>query len=183
MTGSHDILLQHDDVLLPHWKEFTTALQLHHDSNIQFTIQNAQLTPSVTDLLMPSLKGKLKELFLDNNGFVNVSDGVTFAIKCMESNRQLKEFNYANNRLVRMKHVSLLLDAVIIHPSITKIRLENCLRGDIDGYIVLQFLFNSDKRFETIDLENNSIQTGGGTTVSDYIATNPPLRNLFFIKQ
>ena len=32
---------------------------------------------------------------------------------------------------------------------------------------------------ECIDLERNSIQTNGGTEISDYISNNPPLKNLF----
>ena len=67
------ILLQHDNVLLPHWKEFATAFQLSYDKNTELKIQNMQLIPAVMVLLIPALKGKLKTLFLDNNDLVGVA--------------------------------------------------------------------------------------------------------------
>jgi len=173
--GEAGILLQHDDALLPHWKEFATALQLLHGNNIQFTIQNVQLSHSVINMLIPALKGRLKLLFLDNNGFINIRKGIDFSIKCMESNHQLKEFYMANNQLRGMENARSLLDAIISHPSIESVRLEGCLGGDINGYDVLCYLIDSGKNFHSIDLENNNIRTGGGTAISDYITRNAPL--------
>ena len=137
---ANGIVLQHDDALLPHWREFANALQLSPDSNIKFTIQNVQLTSSVIDILIPSLKGKLTDLFLYNNGLVNVSDSVEFAVKCIKSNRQMNKLYLTNNQLGNMKNTTTVLDAVISHPSIERIRLDDCLGGgDVNGYDALSF--------------------------------------------
>ena len=96
----------------------------------------------------------------------------------------------SNNPLEGVENAQLVLDAIIGHPSITNISLENCLRGGgINGYDMLCSLLASGKSFEYIDLDNNDIETGlldlegnsisGNTAIPDYIASNPPLKKLF----
>ena len=92
-------LLRYDDALLPHWKEFATALQLNRNNNIEFTIQNVQLTPSVIDLLIPVLKGKLIKLCLNGNEFTSIRQGIKLVVKCMEYNHQMREFTCQTTRL------------------------------------------------------------------------------------
>ena len=137
--------LQYDDALLPHWIEFTTALQLCQNNSLDFTIQNVKITTPVIDLLIPALKGKLQKLFLDNNQFTIREGRITFAVKCMESNHQMKNIYLANNQLGGMENATAVLDAVTRHPSIEHVRLENCLGRNIDGYNILCSLLASDK--------------------------------------
>ena len=139
-------LLQYDDVLLPHWKEFITALQLlHHGIDLNLTMQNVQLTSSVISMLTPAMRGKLKTLFLDNNGFVSDQKGIEFLVTCMQSNRKLNDFYLSSNQLGGIENARSVLDAVRSHPSIDKVRFENCLGGDINGYDMLCFLLASVK--------------------------------------
>jgi len=173
-------VLQYDNVLLPHWEELATALQLCQNSKIEFTIQNVQLIPSVMDLLITAFKGKLNDLFLDNNEFLNIHEGTEFIVTCIQSNRQMTEFCLLNNQLGSAENARSVLDAIISHPSINYIRLENCLGGEeINGYDMLCSLLASGKPFDTVDFERNSIQTNGDTSIPDCIANNPPLKSLF----
>jgi len=181
LGGVAGTILQHDKVLLPHWKEFTTALQLSHGIDLNLTIQNVQLTISVTDLLIPAVKGKLKSLFLDNNDLFQVGNywGILFVVKCIEINRPMKELYLANNQIGNMSYAATLLEAIISHPSIEYVRLENCFDGgEINGYNILRTLLASDKRFKVIDFDRNNIQTNGDTAIPNYIASNPQLRTL-----
>jgi len=131
------------------------------------------------DLLTPALKGKLFDtVYLENNNFVSTFEGVTFAVEIIKSISQLKTFDLVNNQLETTDNVNLMLDAVISHPSIERVRLENCLGGDINGYDALCYLLASGKSFECIDIERNNIHTMGGTEIPHYIATNPPLKTL-----
>jgi hypothetical protein len=78
-----------------------------------------------------------------------------------------------------MENAHSILGAVVSHPSIDRICLENCLLGeDINGYDVLCYLLTSGKSFEFIEFDKNNICTGGGTAIPDYIATNPPTTRL-----
>ena len=80
-VNDHTILL-HDDLLLPHWKEFAIALQLYHNSSrlLNFYLRNVELTSSVMDLLASALKRKaiFKYVVFDGNDFVNTHDGIEF---------------------------------------------------------------------------------------------------------
>ena len=171
------------DVLLPHWKEFANALQLYQNCGglLSFSICNVQLTPSVMDLLATALKGKtiFKKVELERNDFVNTREGIDFAVKLVKDNPKLEHFDWANNPIERMEDARYLVEAIISHPGIVGIRIENCLGEDINGYEILRSLFTSGRSFVAIDLEGNDIRTGGGTEISDYLATNPPLEYLF----
>ena len=68
------VTLQHDDIFLPHWKEFVDALQQYshepekrHDRVLH--MHNVQLPPSVSDMLTPILQ--LKGFTLDVEGYWN----------------------------------------------------------------------------------------------------------------
>ena len=50
------------------------------------------------------------------------------------------------------------------------------------GYNWLCNLLASNKRFDYIDLEDNSIKTGGGTAIPDFITKNPSLQKLCLTK-
>lgn len=171
--------LPYHKALLPHWKEFTTALQLCQTNDAAFTIQGVQLTTSVMDLLTPAMRGKLEQLFFDNIGFVTIREGIEFSMKCMDSNQQLNTFCWVSNPLVSTENARYLVEAIINHPSIDYVQLENCFGDDIDGYNVVKLLLDSDKSWKTIDLEQNNISTRCGTEIPDFIASNPPLEHLY----
>ena len=174
-----ETILLHDDILLPHWKEFANALQLNQNSSRLLSICTVQLTSSVMDLLVPALKGKpFKIINFNNNELVNVREGIEFAVKSMENSSELERFNWVNNRIDTMENAQFLLDSMTTHPHVDKVRLECCFGEDINGYEILRVLLASGKRFLSLDLEKNNIRTGG-TEISDYLATNPPLENLY----
>ena len=179
---SDDTLLQHHDILLPRWRELANALHLYHSPNPLdfFSVHNIQLTSSVIDLLSPALYGnKIEKLTLNNNDFVYVSDGIKFAVEVIKNNPNMKQFFWDYNQLESIENARSVLDAVINHPSIERIRLESCFDGEIIGYDVLCYLLASGKSFQHIDFEGNEIETGGGSAIPDYIASNSPLKHLF----
>jgi len=177
------IVMQHDDILLPHWNEFATALQLYQNEINEFSIRNVKLTDPIIRLLTESLKHKpIYEFFLNNNEFDDTEQLVKFALEIIQSNRQIKDFWCSGNQLESMDNANRWVEAIISHPSINKVRLENCLRGDINVYQILCSLIASNKAFSTIDLDNNGLQTGDSTDLPDYIANNPPLKILYLQK-
>ena len=181
-----ETILLHDDILLPHWKEFANALQLYQNSgglpNFHiFNICNVQLTSSVIALLTQAVKGKaiFKSFALVRNEFVNVREGIDFAVKLVEDNPNLERFDWVDNEIESTEDARYLVNAITTHPHIDDVRLENCFGEDIDGYEILRSLVTSGKSFAHIDLEGNNIRTGGGTEISDYLAANPTLKELF----
>ena len=139
-------------------------------------------------LLAQALKGKaiLKSFALVRNEFVNAREGIDFAVKLVEDNPNLEQFDWVNNRietvnndLETMEDARYLVDAITSHTHINHIRFENSFGEDIIGYEILRSLVTNGKRFLSIDLERNNIRTGGGTVIPDFLAANPPLKKLF----
>jgi hypothetical protein len=58
------------------------------------------------------------------------------------------------------------------------VTFDTCFGEDVDAYSILRSLLASNKEFLHIDIEDNNIRTGGGTEISDYLATNPRLEEL-----
>ena len=185
-----ETILLHDDLLLPHWMEIANALQLYHNSSrlLNLSICNLQLLSLVIDLLAQALKGKtiLKSFGLDRNEFVNehsyfvnTRKGIDFAVDIIGDNPKLERFYWLNNDIDRMEDARYLVDAIISHPRVQHIRLDNCFGDDINGYDAFRCLFTCGKSFSHIALEGNEIRTGGSTEISDYLATNPPLKKLY----
>ena len=78
-----------------------------------------------------------------------------------------------------MDDANCLIEAIISHPSIDVIGLENCFGDNVNACgILFSLLLASNKEFSHIDLDSNNIRTGGGTEIPDYLATNPPLKEL-----
>jgi len=179
-----DMLLRHDNILMPHWIEFTNALQLYYNiEKFELTFTNIQLTPSVKQLLSSSLKGKpISALNLENIRFVSARGGIDFATECIKSIQQLEQFEWINNNLIESTaDASYLLNAVISHPSINNIRFTfgHSFGNNIDGYEVLCSILTSSKDFISIDFSGNRIQTRGGSEIPDYIAMNTSLTHLY----
>ena len=182
--GSGGDVLQQDDALLPHWKELANALQLHELNHYKLIIHNVQLTSSVLDILAPALKGKqITDFVLKRNEFAN-NEGIKFITECIKHNNELQVFAWVNNQIDNTKDAMLLVNVIISHPSINSVQIENCLVGDgINScYEVLRQIFASDRTWGELDLEGNNIQTKGDTAIPNYIASNPPLKNLYLAR-
>ena len=176
--------LQHDDILLPHWKELANTLQLHELNDYILLMHNIQLTSEVLDLLAPALKGKAFTRFsLFNNDFEDTHKGIEFITECVKSNNKLLKIHCHSKQFDNMKDVHQLVDAIINNLSINRVDIENCLGGDMNSYEAIRPLFNnSDRTWESIALENNYICTNGDTAIPDYIASNPPLNHLYLAR-
>ena len=114
-------VLLHDDILLPHWEELANALQLYHNSSrlLHLSICHVQLTSSVIALLASALKGKaiFKNFELSNNEFVNVREGIDFAVKLVEDNPNLEQFEWGIMKLRGWKMLVIwLMQLSAIHP-------------------------------------------------------------------
>ena len=178
-------VLLHDDVLLPHWNELANALQLYqtlHSSTVisELDFYNVQLAPSVLGLLLPALRrNRVKHFILEKNDFANVHEGIEFVLDVIRGNQKMMGLKWINNRINNMEDAQLLIDAVSSHPSIDEFHLDSCFGGDgVNGYEVLQSILSECNNFTTISVNRNSIRTGGGTEISDFILGNPPLMEL-----
>ena len=181
--GDSRVLL-HDDALLPHWQEFANAVQLYQnpEASRRFAIVNVQLSSAVMKMLTPALRDKPWFEGFGLNNIRNSGEGIAFAIDIIQSNQKLEQFFWGNNPIESMNDVNHLVEVVISHPRIYCINLNNCFGENVDVYSMLCSLLASGKQCSWIDLSSNNIRTGGRTELPDFLATNPPLCNLFLEK-
>lgn len=182
-NGDLDYIVGHHDVLLPHWRELANAIQIYDSCNgaVVLTIMNVELQPVVLDMLALALKSKeIKTLELRDNGFDNEDSrvGIDFAVEVMKTSPSLKVFEWVENNMNSMNDMKHLLGAITSHPSLKHIALNGCCGGEVDGYEVLYSLLTSSSNFNHIDVGFINIETMGRTDLSDYLATNPALREL-----
>ena len=57
-------------------------------------------------------------------------------------------------------------------------KVSNCCGEGFNGYDLLCLLLQFNRNLTCIYLQNNNIQTNGGTHLPDFLATNPPLGTL-----
>ena len=68
------------------------------------------------------------------------------------------------------------MDAIVLHPSLLSVYLDNCFRIDVECCYVLQMLISRRVAFEEIGFPCNNLVLNGCAQLPDYIATNPPLK-------
>ncbi|KAL7537176.1 hypothetical protein ACHAXR_007645 [Thalassiosira sp. AJA248-18] len=175
-------VLLHDDIILPHWREFADALQMYqrpldNDASGTFSVSNIQLTSAVVDMLAPALvKKNFRHFELDHNMFPNIRDGIEFACKFAKSNPNLDSYQWLNNPIGCSSDLGHLLDAINGLPSLERIGLSRCCGRNLNGYSTLRSIITGNQYCEDIDLSSNNIRTMGSTHLPDFLATNPPLK-------
>jgi len=173
--------------LLPHWKEFTKALEQYgffinqsvakrDDSTLRLI--DMDLPEEVIDLLSNALKSThFQKISLSNNNFGQ--KGIDFALNYLKSNTILKTFTLINNTINNMDDINKLCRIIKQHSSIEILHLNGCRGEDIDGYEMLKTVMNAGKeKLKVMSLTNNSISTDGGTFISDFLSADPILETL-----
>ena len=91
LEGTNGIVLRHDDILLPHWREFTEALRQYNLGAVSDTtcrLSNLELHSSVPDMLNQALKAKSFRA-LEMTDVVGGANGVQFAVDFVRNNPKL----------------------------------------------------------------------------------------------
>ena len=143
-------------------------------------ITSVQLVPPVLKLLAPALKGKpiFKSLHLEDNKFTDARKGIEFVIEFIKSNQTLKKFNWMTNRIDSIDDANQ--PAIMSHPSIDHVQLDNCFGDNVISYDILRSLFTSNKMLQLISFEGNGISV---VTLQYQTFLQPILRSSICIYQ
>jgi len=187
-TGNGEISivadLPYNEAFLPHWQEFSNALQQYHyhlkhsskqREESKLYLYGITLPKEVIDLLAKALKSThFEELILMRNHFGQ--KGIEFSLDYLKNNPILKAFSLANNPINNMNDINKLCKIVKVHPTIECLALASCKGEDINGYEMLKTVMDAGKsKLVNISLTGNQISTKGDTFISDFFATNPVL--------
>ncbi|KAL7524103.1 hypothetical protein ACHAWF_000815, partial [Thalassiosira exigua] len=197
------VMLRHDDILMPLWREFVDSLQLYpalpptetnsdstnngggglfHLGNNRggnFYLSNVQVSSDILRMLTPSLKMKhFYSLMLHNNGFDNPTEGINFAIEFAKSNRGLRELNWLKNSIGSIDNLDRLVQSLVQHPQLECVFFNECWDETVSGYRLLHALTSRENHFTSVYVTSNNLRTGGSTHLPDYLASNPYLKDL-----
>jgi len=182
-----EVLLQHDDILLPYWKEFMGALKDHELVEMHgghtFSVTNVQLTPSVVTMLKESLSAmKLKFSKLEfRQSFVDNNVGLEFLSHHIQINPQLTHVFLSKNPVDNVESIHTLLNVINDHPTLCVVPFNKICGEGLNGYDILPAIISllGGSKTYRVYLDSNNIRTNGGTLLSDLIMTNNPrLKNL-----
>ena len=178
---AEEVTIIHDDTLISHWRELADALkQQNLCTGVQLNIINMHLPYEVLAILMQGLAEKdMHRMSLDGVVFQEFRQGIDFAVDMIQRSRMMQHFCWAYNgmSMTDITDSNRLFEAVVNHPSLTTITLDAYI-GHANGYDNLISLLTTQSTMKELVYRGNNVLTGGDTRLSEFIATNPPLREL-----
>ena len=117
-----------------------------YPNSFKLAIHYIQLSAPVLMLLKPALKGKgkLKEIDLWDNKisveddiftrFEDTEECIELVTELIKDSKQMEKFTLGGNH-IDTKDAQNLVDAIVAHPSINSVCLEDCFR-DTTGYAI-----------------------------------------------
>jgi len=177
---NENTILIHDDILLPHLRQLTDALEEYNypDAPENLYLTNIQIVPEVIDMFTQALAAtKVKNIYINDTDFVQVCDQLNFVTKIMQDNSQMRVFRWNGIPIRNNQHANDLAGVINNHSHLKAIGMSSCFTQGNHGHAIVCRLLSGDK-YEKVRFCNNNVVTLGNTHIPDYIATNPPLTNL-----
>ena len=171
--------LQHDDIILPHWKRFAAALSSFTLSRKLTSVcfGRIRLSKAVMDMLLQSLKtAPVDRLYFYYNGLGK--DGYTWLIEVLNSNTSLKTLSIESNPIESYVVATKFINALIGHPNVDTLSLNGCRLGQNNGVVVNAILPALLQHLTVVSLNDNDIGSYGATLISGYLAKNPLIQKL-----
>ena len=177
-----------NNALLPHWKEFAAALEqftpainlLPDNFESGFLFYFVQLNLDAMMLIKEALIGKPFQnmSFTNNDSGNNVPAGMSVEaiLDIVESNKHLRKLEIDRNRIGR-DHIEKLCSAVHTH-TILELSLFNSFEPGIGDEMLTSLLSIDGLKLEKLDMSSSNITSAVGMLLSDFIETNPRMREL-----
>ena len=172
----------HDDVLLPHWRDFVEALTQYakfayrKDHGVEsFIIWNVELHKKVLAMLNPALKTtNMKGLILGYNEFG--SDGISFMSEILSSNPFIEGVGLRENQIDTVDDMRCICNSIMRRPDYPQCQFGLLSSFNGNDPELLQTIIDASRHLEKILISGNGIGTLGADIISDFLASNPPLK-------
>ena len=184
LTFVNDHML-HDDILLPHWKEFADALMQYQKFNHRedygievFQIEHVQLQQEVIDMLAPALEtSQINTIRLGRN---IGSDILLFTEEIIQNNPHLKQVGW-RDQIQSVDDMRRLCNSIedsvaLANSSLNAIGLYNTYDGDNSE--MMRIVLDASLQLDTLGLISNGIGSIGAQLIANWLSSNPPLRTL-----
>jgi len=195
LNGEHPIFnYAVNNELLPHWREFAAALEqftpainLLPDNCVSFfRLDGVQLNPDAILLIKEALIGKpfQRLCFINNDDGNNAEDlarggmSVDAILDIVESNKRLRKLDIQKNR-IGIEDIERLCSTVRNY-ALVELDLYESFEPGVGDQMLATLLTGCDLKLERLDMFRNNITSAVSTILSDFLASNPTLKELSF---
>ena len=178
--------------LSPHWREFAAALKQFKpgfgmflsDDKIEtfITFGTVTLNQETTQLVSEALMNMpFKALHIERNP--RIHGGMSTIAKIMGNNKHLQKLDMYRIQDMDRNDISELCSAIQRHPSLVDVTMMECFSDGLGDEMLHTLLRTSELKLERLQMSSDGITIDGITTdgvalLSDYLATNPRLKEL-----
>lgn len=181
-SANTNILLLHDDILLPHWQEFADALvqyqkfayRENHGIERLF-MWNVELDREVLDMLAPILNTTIVKK-LSFGGYDFGSEMVSFVADILKVNPCIEGVGLFNNRIDSVDDMRRFCESITDGNVIREALFEHSFDGNNPE--VMQIVLDASHQLEKLRLKNNGIGAIGAPLIANFLTANPPLKVL-----
>jgi len=169
---------QHNDWMIPHWKELFKALQLRGraDKLETFYIRHIHLPVSVLDIMVPALQSmnNLKKLGFKCTDLGN--DGWQRLISVLKRNSSLHELYINGDNIDDVSFTSIFSEALKEHPTLEQLIYYN--GGLNNNATALRVILEGCTRLNHVELTDN-LGSEAVEVLADFISGNHPTAYIF----
>ncbi len=177
--------------LSPHWREFAAALKdfkpafdvLPDGFETYISFNSVQLNQEMTQLIKEALiNAPFKSFCLEDN--YHFHGGMSTIADMMGNIKYLQKLDLWHIQDMDRNDIAKLCSAILSHPSLVDVSLEGCFTNRLGDVMLHSLLTGTDElKLEKLSMPRNNLlrsQTGFNacTLLSDYLATNPRLKEL-----
>jgi hypothetical protein len=182
-----------DDIkneMSPHWREFAAALKqfkpafdvLPDGFETSIVFGCVQLNQEMTQLIKEALTNAPFKSFYFKDSLC-FRGGMSTIAEMMGNNKYLQKIDLNVIQGMDRNDVAKLCSAIHSHPSVVDVTLTDCFSNGLGDFMLHSLLSTDELKLERLSMPENNLlrfQTGFNvcTLLSDYLATNPRLREL-----
>ena len=173
--------------LHPHWTEFAEALKqfnpvlgvLPDDRENFFGMHHAQLSLGAMNLLKDALmETHFKGLFFTQDRHRRYGPGgmsIDNIFDIVDNNKHLRELDI-HGYFVANIQITKICTSVHRHPSLFDLSLNSCFEDGLGDEMLDSLLTSSEFKLQRLAIRFNGITSRGITLLSEFLATDPPLK-------
>ncbi|EJK56552.1 hypothetical protein THAOC_23542 [Thalassiosira oceanica] len=179
-----DVSADHDDVLMPYWKEFANAIvhwsEYHAgEATLQVIIRLIETPDAVLDVLCPAIKrSKVRAFGFTGDGSPKTWRFAKFIGDIIRSNHRVTSLGFGSVTLSNEEWKTICNAIRMRHSQASIMRgfqLTNCFVGGISTELLRDVLTSQALG---VDLGWNGMSSNESSIIAEFLASNPPLASL-----
>ena len=169
--------VSHDEDLMPHWNAlFRSFKHINpYDTGVELRMQSIELNEEVMRRICHNVRrSNINVVHIENVGFTNLRDAIVELGKALKSTK-LKYLDWTENPIESTEDMALFTRVLSQCDTVDEVTFSR--NGNENAQALLSGVDLST--YKVLNLSCNNMQTNGRTDISDLIAANTPLEELY----